>query len=66
MVPRALGTQLVAERPDEVLMIHYIKLGASKSGFTQALLLMDKFTRFGMFVSTVTQQSGVCCNGSAS
>ena len=39
MVPRPLGNQLVAERPGEVLMMDFIKMGASRSGFMYVLML---------------------------
>ena len=46
IVPRPLGTQLVAEWPGEILMFDYFEIGPSDSGPTYLLLGVDKFTRF--------------------
>ena len=50
MVPRPLGSQLIAEYPGEILMMDYIKMGASRSGYSYALMLVDKFSRLVEFV----------------
>ena len=54
MVPRPLGSQLVAERPGEILMADYIKLGLSRTGYMYALMLVDRLSRFVMFFPTKT------------
>ena len=53
VVPRPLASQILAEYPGEVLMADYIKLGASRTGLNYILMLVDKFTRFVLFVPTV-------------
>ena len=50
MVPRPLGTQLIAERPGEILMADYIKMGKSRTGFEYVLMLVDKFSRLVRFI----------------
>ena len=43
---RPLGTQLIAERPGEILMADYIKMGDnSRAGYQYVLMLADKMTR---------------------
>ena len=54
MVPRPLGSQLIAERPGEILMFDYIKMGASRTGFEYVLILVDKFSRRVMFLPAVS------------
>ena len=53
MVPRPLTSQILVECPGEVLMTDYMKLGASRTGLNYILMLVDKFTRFVLFVPTV-------------
>ena len=50
IVPRPLTSQILAECPGEVLMLDYIKLGASRTGLNYILMLVDKFSRFVLFV----------------
>ena len=50
IVPRPLGSQLVAERPGEILMLDYIKLGPNRTGLYGALMMVDRFARFAWFV----------------
>ena len=50
MIPRPMGSQLIAEFPGEVLMVDYIKLGLTRTGFQLALMLVDKFARLTEFV----------------
>ena len=50
MIPRPMGSQLIAERPGEVLMADFIKLGTSRSGYPYVLMLVDKFSRLVEFV----------------
>ena len=57
MVPRPLASQLVAEYPGEVLMMDYIKLGLSRTGFTYVLMMVDKFSRLVEFVPTASATS---------
>ena len=53
-IPRPLGSQLLAERPGEIVSIDYIKLGATKTGYNYALILVDPMTRSVMFVPAGT------------
>ena len=53
IVPRPLGSQLVAQRPGEILMFDYIKMGNSRSGYAYVLMLVDRFTRRVMFFPAV-------------
>ena len=57
MVPRPLASQLVAEYPGEVLMMDYIKLGLSRTGFMYVLMMVDKFSRLVEFVPAVSATS---------
>ena len=50
IVPRPLGSQLIAEYPGEILMMDYIKMGASRSGYSYVLMFVDKFSRLTEFV----------------
>ena len=50
IVPRPLGSQLIAEYPGEILMMDYIKMGTSRSGFSHVLILVDKMSRLAEFV----------------
>ena len=54
MVPRPLGTQLIAEHPGEVLMADYIKMGDSRTGYSYVLMLVDKFSRLVRFLPAKT------------
>ena len=45
MVPRPLGSQLMAERPGEIISTDYVKLGATRTGYTYVLMIVDRFTR---------------------
>ena len=54
MVPRPLGTQLIAQRPGEILMFDYIKMGNSRTGYAYVLMLVDKFSRRVMFFPAVS------------
>ena len=56
-VPRPLGSQLIAEYPGEILMMDYIKMGASRSGYSYVLMLVDKFSRLVEFVPAVSPTS---------
>ena len=51
-VPRPLGSQLLAERPGEIVSMDYIKMGTAKSGFNYVLMIVDRFTRLVMFIPT--------------
>ena len=51
-VPRPLGTQLLAERPTEVLMMDYIKIWPSETGRTYVLMQVCKFTKLCEFIPT--------------
>ena len=59
MVPRPLASQLVAEYPGEVLMMDYIKIGLSRTGYTYVLMLVDKFSRLTEFIPAVSPTSVV-------
>ncbi len=39
VIPRPLGSQLIAEFPGEILMMDYIKMGTSRSGYSYVLML---------------------------
>ena len=52
MIKRPLGTQLVAERPGEVLTFDYLFLGTSKSGYKYVLVMVDKFSKLTTLVPT--------------
>ena len=45
IVPRPLASQLIAEYPGEVLMMDYIKVSLSRTGYNYVLMLVDKFSR---------------------
>ena len=62
-VARPLGTQLVAEYPGEVLMSDYIKMGSSRSGFEYVLMLVDKFSRFVMFIPCAVATAVISARG---
>ena len=57
IVPRPLGSQLIAEFPGEILMMDYIKMGASRSGYSCVLMMVDKFSRLTEFVSAESPTS---------
>ena len=52
-VPRPLGTQLVPEKPGEVVSFDYLYIGASKSGYKYILILVDKFSRVVRLIATI-------------
>ena len=50
-IPRPLGTQLLAERPFEVILLDFIKLPLDRSGkYCWALLITDQLTRLAVVV----------------
>ena len=53
MVPRPLGSQLLAERPGEIVSADYIKMGTSRTGYKYVLMLVDRLSRLVWFVPTV-------------
>ena len=53
MVPRPLGSQLLAERPGEIISADYIKMGTSRTGYKYVLMLVDRLSRLVWFVPTV-------------
>ena len=57
VVPRPMGSQLIAEFPGEILMMDYIKMGASRSGYSYVLMLVDKFSRLTEFVAAASPTS---------
>ena len=57
VVPRPLGSQLIAEFPGEILMMDYIKMGASRSGYSYVLVMVDKFSRLTEFVAAKSPTS---------
>ena len=57
VVPRPLGSQLIAEFPVEILMMDYIKMGASRSGYSYVLMMVDKFSRLTEFVAAKSPTS---------
>ena len=59
MVPRPLGSQMIAERPGEILMMDYILLGPTKTGYKYVLMLADKFSRFVEFIPAYAATSVV-------
>ncbi|MAA69219.1 MAG: hypothetical protein CL915_10765 [Deltaproteobacteria bacterium] len=52
MVPRPLGSQLLAERPGEIISADYIKMGNSRTGYSYVLMIVDRFTRLVYFKPT--------------
>ena len=54
VIPRPLGSQLLAEKPGEIVSLDYIKLGATKTGYQYAPMMVDRFTRLVMFVPAGT------------
>ena len=54
MVPRPLGSQLIPEYPGEVLMMDFIKIGMSRSGYMYVLMQADKLSRLVRFIATVS------------
>ena len=50
---------MIAEYPGEVLMLDYIKIGLSRSGYTYVLMLVDKFSRLVEFVPAAAATSVV-------
>ena len=51
-VPRPLGSQLMAERPGEIISADYIKMGTAKSGYKYVLMIVCRFSRLVMFFPT--------------
>ena len=52
VIPRPIGSQLMAERPGEMVSLDYIKLGNTRAGLLYVLMLVDRFTRLVMFLPT--------------
>ena len=50
MVPRPMGTQLIAEYPGEVLMADYILVWPSEYGHKYVLMMADKMSRLTQFI----------------
>ena len=50
MIPRPLGSQLMAEKPGEIVSLDYIKIGASRTGYMYVLMIVDRLSRLVMFV----------------
>ena len=59
MVPRPLASQMIAEYPGEILMMDYIKIGLSRTGYMYVLMLVDKFSRLVEFVPAAAATSVV-------
>ncbi|MAA69217.1 MAG: hypothetical protein CL915_10755 [Deltaproteobacteria bacterium] len=53
-VPRPLGSQLLAERPGEIVSADFIKMGTSRSGYSYVLMVVCRFSRLVMFLPAVS------------
>ena len=53
MVPRPLGSQLLAEKPGEIISADYIKMDTSRTGYKYVLMIVDRLSRLVWFVPTV-------------
>ena len=63
IVPRPMGTQLVAEYPGEVLMADYILIWPSEYGRKYVLMLGDKMSRLSHFIVTPETTAVPACWG---
>ena len=63
MIPRPLGTQLIAEYPGEVLMADYILVWPSEFGRKYVLMLSDKMSRLSHFIVTQDTTAVPACRG---
>ena len=61
MVPRPLGTQLIAERPNEVHMMDYIKIWPSRTGREYVLMQADKMSKLAEFTPTFAPLAVPAC-----
>ena len=63
MVPRPMGTQLVAEYPGEVVMIDYILVWPSEYGRKYVLIMEDKMSRLAHFIVSPETTAVPACRG---
>ena len=63
-IPRSLGQQIQAERPNEILTLDFFDVGVvAKDGEHYVLVLKDKFARFVDLIATEDKTAATAAKG---